>query len=158
MPAVDPKAAVEALRRRYEESVIARSKTASSHALEDAASKEKQHAAAVATAKESEQKQDYLGAAASWARAFELGPSAEIANRAALCFRRVGTDLHRAAKFGEEALKLEPNKAAYRVTLAMIYADAGLLLRARGELERAQALDPQSTVVKEALARLKTSK
>jgi hypothetical protein len=52
-------------------------------------------------------------------------------------------------------VKLEPTKAAYHVTLALVYADAGLVLRAKGEIERAAALDPDSSAVKEAAARIK---
>ncbi len=190
MPAVDPKAAVDALRRRYEESVAhvrgkqhagnvqaaeaasARGDFAEAARLYRAATqhssdpglravlvqtetkaKEQNHAAAIARAKEAEGKQDYTDAGANWARAFDLVPSAETAHRASLCFRRAGVDPRRAAKYGEEAVKLDPNKASYRVTLALIYADAGLVLRARGEIERAQALEPQNPLVKGGLAR-----
>lgn len=52
-------------------------------------------------------------------------------------------------------MKLEPAKAAYHVTLALVYADAGLVLRAKGEIERAAALEPDSTAVKEAAVRIK---
>jgi curved DNA-binding protein CbpA len=195
MPAVDPKAAVDALRRRYEDSVAhARTRTLSQHlqgaeaavtkgdfteaarlyrlafeqgadpaigaalAQVEAKAKEQQHASAIARAKEAEQKQDYVTAGASWGRACELVPSAETANRAAMCLRRAGNDSRRAAKYGEEAVKLEPNKATHRVTLALIYADAGLVLRAHGEIERAQALDPQNPLVKEALVRIRAMK
>ena len=109
-------------------------------------------------AKAAEQRQDYADAGNQWARAFDLVPAAETAHRAALCFRRAGTDGRRAAKYGEEAVKIDPNKAPYRVNLAIVYADLGLVLRARGEVERAHALEPQSTQVKEALARIKTMK
>jgi hypothetical protein len=52
-------------------------------------------------------------------------------------------------------VKLEPTKAAYHVTLALVYADAGLVLRAKGEIERAAVLDPEGSAVKEAAARIK---
>ena len=55
-------------------------------------------------------------------------------------------------------MRLEPNKAAYRVTLALVYVDAGLALRARGEIDRAQALEPNNPQVKEALLRVKAMK
>jgi tetratricopeptide (TPR) repeat protein len=189
---VDPKAAVEALRRRYEDTIAqARGKQTSQHvhAAEAAAArgdfgeaarmyrlafehtsdpnlravlvqtetkaKEQQHAAAIARAREAEEKQEFGEAGANWARAFDQVPTAEMAHRAALCFRRAGVDPRRAAKYGEEAVKLDPNKASYRVNLAHAYIDAGLTLRARGEIDRAHALEPQSPQVKEALARLK---
>ena len=195
MPAVDPKAAVDALKRRYEESVAhARGKqsvglvqaaeaalakgdfteaarhyrAATEHSSSpnlravlvetEAKAKEQQHTAALTRAKESEQKQDYSDAGASWARAFELVPAADAAHRASLCFRRAGVDLRRAAKYGEEAVKIDPHKAAYRVNLALVYADLGLSLRAHGEIERAHAIDPQNAQVKEALVRIKAMK
>ena len=117
--------------------------------------KSRSHGAAIARAKESEQKQDYGDAGANWARAFEIVPAAETAHRASLCFRRAGVDSRRAAKYGEEAVKLDGHKATYRVNLALVYCDLGLALRAHGEIERAQALDPQNAQVKEALVRIK---
>jgi len=118
--------------------------------------KEQQRTADMAKAKEAEQRQEFAAAAAAWARAFDAGPNADVANRAALCFRRAGTDLHRATRYGEEAVKLDPNKAAYRVNLALAYADAGLGRRARGEIDRALALDPQSATAREAAQRIKS--
>jgi curved DNA-binding protein CbpA len=117
--------------------------------------KEQGRAAAIERARQAEQKQDFTQAAIEWARAFDAMPSADTANRAAACFRRAGGDSRRAARYGEEAVKLEPTKAAYHVTLALVYADAGLVLRARGEIERAAALEPDSSAVKEAAARIK---
>jgi curved DNA-binding protein CbpA len=159
MPAVDPKAAVDSLRRRYEEQVARQQpKPAQPSAADQAAAKEATRVAEIAKAKEAEGKQEYAQAAVAWVRAFDAVPTAETANRAALCFRRAGTDLRRAAKYGEEAVKIDPNKATYRVTLALAYADAGLVLRARGEIERALALDPQNASVKEASQKIKAMK
>jgi tetratricopeptide (TPR) repeat protein len=192
-PAVDPKAAVDALRRRYEQSVARANSSpgpSNVHAAETAAArgdhaeaarlyraaleqasdptqkatlvqaenheKEQQRTADMAKAKEAEQRQEFAAAAAAWARAFDAGPNADVANRAALCFRRAGTDLRRATRYGEEAVKLDPNKAAYRVNLALAYADAGLGRRARGEIDRALALDPQSATAREAAQRIKS--
>jgi hypothetical protein len=191
-PAIDPKAAAEALRRRYEEKVQhARTVQTSQHVEAAQAAEQrgdfieaarmyslalshssdvtlkaaKDHAEArakeqlleksVGQAREAEVKKDYAEAAICWARSFDLAPNAEAAHRAAAAFRRAGSDPRRGARYGEEAVKLDPNKALYRVTLALLYSDAGLLLRARGELDRAHALEPNSPIVKEALARLK---
>jgi tetratricopeptide (TPR) repeat protein len=121
----------------------------------DARAKEQLLEQSTTRARDAEGKQDFTQAAAAWARVFDLAPTAESAHRAAAAFRRAGADPRRGARYGEEAVKLDPNKSAYRVTLALIYADAGLNLRARGEIERAQALEPNSVLVKEALARLK---
>jgi curved DNA-binding protein CbpA len=190
-PAVDPQMAVDALRRRYEQSraqthqapaqaqaaekalgrgdyaeaarlyqaaVAQTSDPAAKAHLEQAAhhAKEQLRALDIARAKEAEQRQEFESAGVAWVRAFDSAPSAELANRAALCFRRAGTDLHKATKYGEEAVKRDPSKATYRVTLALAYADAGLGLRARGEIERALALEPQNASVKEAAARIKS--
>jgi curved DNA-binding protein CbpA len=161
-PAVDPKMAVDALKRRYEESLAqARGKqttTGTVSAAETAAAKAEQHTAAMARAKESEQKQEYGAAGVDWARAFDLMPAADVAHRASLCFRRSGGDPRRAAKYGEEAVKLDPNKASYRVNLALVYLDLGLGLRARGEIDRAHALEPQNAQVKEAMTRIRAMK
>jgi curved DNA-binding protein CbpA len=44
----------------------------------------------------------------------------------------------------QAALSLEPENAAYRVMLAELYKNLGLLRRAEGELERALAVDPKN--------------
>jgi tetratricopeptide (TPR) repeat protein len=161
MPAVDPQAAVEALRRRYEESVAQSRGTTQSRGLaqaaQAAASKTQQQAEAIAKAKDAEGKQDYADAGTHWAHAFDFVPAGDTAHRASICFRR-GGDLRRAARYGDEAVKLDPHKASYHLNLALVYADLGMGLRARGEIERAQAIDPQSTQVKEAILRIKAMK
>jgi len=129
--------------------------TKASLARSEHEAKEQGRATAIERARAAEQRQDFTQAAIEWARAFDALPTAETANRAAACFRRAGTDHRRAARYGEEAVKLEPTKAAYHVTLALVYADAGLVLRAKGEIERAAAFDPDGSAVKEAAARIK---
>ena len=84
----------------------------------------------------------------AWAKAFDANPTADSAHRAMLCFRRLGNDPRRAVKYGEEAVKLEPKKATYRMALALAYADAGLGVRANGEIGRALALEPQNPKIK----------
>jgi predicted Zn-dependent protease len=93
-------------------------------------------------------------AGAAYAKVFALAPSADVAFRAAGALRRAGTDGRRAVHFGEEAVKLDPNKAVYHLALALTYIDAGLLVRARGELDRGQALDPKHPLIREVLAKL----
>jgi tetratricopeptide (TPR) repeat protein len=195
VPAADPKAAVEALKRRYEESKAnARGRqghgfvqaaeaaatkgdfveaarlyrAATEHSSDpnlravladtEAKAKTQSHGEATKRAKESEEKQEPQEAGAQWARAFDLIPTAETAHRASLNFRRAGTDLRRAAKYGEEAVKLAPNKAAFRINLALVYVDLGLGLRAHGEIERAHALEPNNPQLKDAIARVKAMK
>ena len=49
------------------------------------------------------------------------------------------------------ALKLDPKNAEYRVTLAELYRDLGLKLRARGEAERALEIDPHNRKARDLL-------
>jgi tetratricopeptide (TPR) repeat protein len=119
------------------------------------AAKERDEAAAIEKAKAAEQAQDFGAAAIAWARAFEAVPNAESAHRATLAFRKMGNDPRRSVKYGEESVKLDPNKAAYRMALALAYSDAGLGVRARGEIERALALEPQNARIKEVATKIR---
>lgn len=56
----------------------------------------------------------------------------------------------------QAALKLDPTNGEYRVTLAELYRDLGLMLRARGEAERALASDPSNQKAKDLLRALKS--
>ncbi len=53
------------------------------------------------------------------------------------------------------AIKLDPGNADYRISLAELYRDLGLKLRAKGEAERAVAADPNSRKARELLRALK---
>jgi curved DNA-binding protein CbpA len=55
----------------------------------------------------------------------------------------------------QAASKLEPDNAKYRVMLAQLYQDLGFSHRARGEAERAIALDPENSNARELLESLK---
>jgi tetratricopeptide (TPR) repeat protein len=55
----------------------------------------------------------------------------------------------------QTALSLEPENAAYRVMLAELYKNLGLLRRAEGELERALAIDPKNVAAKSLLLNMK---
>jgi curved DNA-binding protein CbpA len=55
----------------------------------------------------------------------------------------------------QTALTLEPGNAAYRVMLAELYKNLGLLKRAEGELERALALDSKNEAARALLLGLK---
>ena len=55
----------------------------------------------------------------------------------------------------QAAIKLDPNNGEYRVSLAELYRDLGLMLRARGEAERAVAADPNNRKARELLRALK---
>jgi len=52
------------------------------------------------------------------------------------------------------AIKLDPQNAEYRVMLAELYRDLGLKLRAKGEAERAVAVDPNNRKARELLRTL----
>lgn len=56
----------------------------------------------------------------------------------------------------QAAIKLDPKNGDYRVMLAQLYRDLGLMLRARGEAERAVEADPNNTKAKDLLRALKS--
>jgi len=56
----------------------------------------------------------------------------------------------------QAAIKLDPKNGAYRVMLAELYRDLGLILRARGEAERAVEADPNNTKARDLLRALKS--
>jgi curved DNA-binding protein CbpA len=56
----------------------------------------------------------------------------------------------------QAAIKLDPQNGEYRALLAELYRDLGLLLRARGEAERALAADPNNRKAKDLLRALKS--
>jgi len=56
----------------------------------------------------------------------------------------------------QAAVKLDPKNAEYRVLLAELYRDLGLMLRARGEAERAAAVDPNNRKARDLLRALKS--
>jgi curved DNA-binding protein CbpA len=82
-------------------------------------------------------------------------PSAHVYERAAYCLVESGGDLKKASEFAKKAVELAPNETAYRITLARIFAKAGMEASAASELERARTLDPRDDTVKDWLKRLK---
>jgi tetratricopeptide (TPR) repeat protein len=84
-----------------------------------------------------EEADQWRQAAEHYGKAHAARPAAALAERHANALRRNGSDLHRAAQLGEEAVQKEPKNAEYRLTLAEVYFAAGLYLRAKGELSRA---------------------
>lgn len=56
----------------------------------------------------------------------------------------------------QAAVKLDPANGEYRVMLAQLYRDLGLMLRARGEAERAVAADPNNRQARDLLRALKS--
>src|ERR1700754_4689593 len=56
----------------------------------------------------------------------------------------------------QAAIKLDPKNGEYRVMLAELYRDLGLMLRARGEAERALGIDPNNRKAQDLLRVLKS--
>lgn len=56
----------------------------------------------------------------------------------------------------QAAIKLDPKNGEYRVMLAELYRDLGMMLRARGEAERALASDPDNRQARDLLRALKS--
>jgi curved DNA-binding protein CbpA len=56
----------------------------------------------------------------------------------------------------QAALKLDPKNSEYRAILAVLYRDLGLMLRARGEAERALEADPNNRKARDLLRALKS--
>ena len=56
----------------------------------------------------------------------------------------------------QAAVKLDPKNGEYRVMLAELYRDLGLMLRARGEAERALGIDPNNQKARDLLRALKS--
>lgn len=54
----------------------------------------------------------------------------------------------------EQAVRLQPTVAGYRLTLAVAYQSAGDVARAIAEYQQVLALDPQNTIARRALESL----
>jgi curved DNA-binding protein CbpA len=75
--------------------------------------------------------------------------------RVAYCTLKTGQNTRRAIDFARRAVKLSPQGADYRLTLARAYMAAGLETSARVEMERAAELAPNDARMKEAIAQLR---
>jgi len=90
-----------------------------------------------------ESEERWVAAAISWTKAYEGRPNdPEIAERAANALRLARGDLHKAVRLAETAARLRPIEPRYRLTLVETYVDAGLLKRARAELDNALRMMP----------------
>jgi curved DNA-binding protein CbpA len=86
---------------------------------------------------------DYAAALDQFEEALHFRPGdAELAHRAAKLALQVSNDLKRAKEFAAQAVEIEPGSAAYRNTLAGIYAAAGLTANAKREYDAALRIDP----------------
>lgn len=98
----------------------------------------------VKQAKFEELEERWVAAAISWVKAYEGKPAdPAIAERAANALRLAKGDLHRAVHLAELATRMRANDAGYRLTLAEVYFEAGLMKRARSELDVALRINPQ---------------
>jgi tetratricopeptide (TPR) repeat protein len=94
-------------------------------------------------AEKAEREQRWADAVTYYTKAYSALPEPRVAERLANALRLEGSDLRRAVKHAEEAVLAEPRSAAFRVTLAEVYAHVGLNRRARAEAERALSLSPK---------------
>jgi curved DNA-binding protein CbpA len=75
--------------------------------------------------------------------------------RLANALRQEGSDLTRAVQLAELAVQRAPRRAAYRVTLGLVYAESGSREKAIEQFERAIEIDPADEVSRRALEALK---
>jgi tetratricopeptide (TPR) repeat protein len=108
-------------------------------------------------AREAEKAGDWSKAAAQWKVAYDVRPNATVAERCANALVQSAGDFRRAVNLAQEAALAEPDRADIRSTLAEALLGAGLLTRARAEVNRALALAPQDPRAKNLLARIKRS-
>jgi curved DNA-binding protein CbpA len=94
-------------------------------------------------------------AAVSYERAALGHPSAALFERAAFHLVEAAGDLKHAAHLAKQAVSLAPTSAKCRLTLAQVYAAAKLRESALAELERARALEPDSHLIKDWIARVR---
>ncbi len=98
---------------------------------------------------------NFREAARNWCRVARIKTNdANAHDRAAHALVRSDGDLHQAKELGARAVALDPNSAAYRITLANVYLAAGLPLNARRELLTAKQFAPQDATVSAMLRRI----
>jgi hypothetical protein len=103
-----------------------------------------------------EKAERWADAAAAYTKAHAAKSDARVGERLANALRLSGGDLRLAAKLAEEAVQKEPTSAGFHATLAEVYADAGLDVRAQGEIKRALELasdEPRARALQEKLAK-----
>ncbi len=102
-----------------------------------------------------EKEQHWAEASISYRRAALGNPTARTHERVAFCLLKANGDLKQASEHAKEAVKLAPNQASMRVTLAEVYLKAGMRQSAAAEFERAQALAPHDDTIKDWLKRIR---
>jgi tetratricopeptide (TPR) repeat protein len=106
-------------------------------------------------AKYDERRGHMADAAQAYEKVIRGRPNAYVYERAAHCWLEANGDPKKAFDLAKKAVELSPNETAYRITLARVYAKAGMEASALGELERARTIDPGDDTVKDWLKRLK---
>lgn len=109
----------------------------------------------LAQAQYEERDEKWLAAAKSFARALGGMPEARIYERVAYCLLAGEGDLREAGESAKRAVMMQPDSAAFRITLARFYAKAGMKQSAEGELSRAATLAPTDDKVNDWIRRLK---
>jgi curved DNA-binding protein CbpA len=102
-----------------------------------------------------ERRGEFAVAAQAYERALRGRPSAQLHERAAHCFLETRGDPRKASDHARKAVEMAPAEVAYRITLARVYARAGMEQSALGELERARTLDPSDDTIKDWIKRVK---
>ncbi len=97
----------------------------------------------------------FLEAALSFERAARGKPSAKFYERAAHCLLKGDGDMRRAGELAKKAATMAPKAAEPRITLAKVYAHAGMKESAVKEFERAAQLAPDDDSIKDWIKRLK---
>jgi len=98
---------------------------------------------------------DRAGAAELLEEAAQLAPTdAELAHKLSNLLLALGTDLAKAALYGERAVALDEDDLRFRKALAGIYRQAGEPQKARKHLQRAWELDPLDKEIRLALQTL----
>lgn len=109
----------------------------------------------LAQAEYEERDEKWLLAAKSYSRVLAGRPEPKIYEKVAHCLLSGGGDLREAGEMAKKAVMMQPDVAAYRVTLARFYVKAGLKQSAEGELSRAATLAPGDDKVTDWIRRLK---
>jgi tetratricopeptide (TPR) repeat protein len=95
----------------------------------------------------------YLQAARSYERAARGKKSAELYEKSAHCYLKDGglgdSDVRKLVEMARQAVNLDNDSAAYRVTLARAYYTAGMKSSAQGEVGRALSLEPDNNNAKQ---------
>jgi len=115
------------------------------------------HDTASKQAREAEKASDWSNAARHWKVAHDARPGPVVAERLAHALVRSGGDLRRAVSLAQDALLEEPDRLDIRLTLAEALLAAGLVKRARAEVDRALERAPRDSRPKDLLARIKRS-